>query len=54
MGLGCRSDIGKAFNIGYQRLSLQIGAYDLVKRPDGVPQWIMRASVTLLFPTGSK
>ncbi len=48
------ADIGKAFNIGSQSLSLQVGAYDLLKRPDGNPQWIMRASVTLLFPAGIK
>jgi hypothetical protein len=46
------ADVGKAFTIGTQSLSLQVGAYDLVMRPDGAPQWIMRASVTLLFPTG--
>ncbi len=43
-------DVGKAFNIGPQSLSLQLGAYDLVKRPDGAPQWIARVSVTFLFP----
>jgi len=44
------ADIGKAFNIGSQSLSLQLGAYDLLKRPDGAPQWITRVSVTFLFP----
>jgi hypothetical protein len=44
------ADVGKAFNIGPQSLSLQLGAYDLVKRPDGAPQWIARVSVTFLFP----
>ena len=48
------ADVGKAFNIGSQSLSLQVGAYDLVKRPDGAPQWIMRMSVTFLYPTGIK
>jgi len=48
------ADIGKAFNIASQSLSLQIGAYDLLKRPDGAPQWIMRATITLLFPAGYK
>ncbi|MGC2442124.1 transporter [Candidatus Binatus sp.] len=46
------ADVGKAFNIGSQSLSLQAGAYDLLKRPDGAPQWIMRVSVTFLFPAG--
>jgi hypothetical protein len=46
------ADVGKAFSLGPQSLSLQVGAYDLVKRPDGAPQWIVRASVTFLFPAG--
>jgi hypothetical protein len=46
------ADIGKAFKLGSRDLSLPIGAYDLVKRPDGAPQWIIRASVTFLFPKG--
>ena len=38
--------------MGSQDLSLQVGAYDLLKRPDGAPQWIIRVSVTFLFPAG--
>ena len=45
-------DIGKAFKLGTQDLSWQAGAYDLLKRPDGAPHWIFRASLTFLF-TGS-
>ncbi len=48
------ADIGKAFDIGSQSLSLQIGAYDFVKRADSVPQWIVRLSLTFLFPAGIK
>jgi hypothetical protein len=44
------ADIGKAFKMGSQNLSLQVGAYDLLKRPEGAPQWILRVSVTFLFP----
>ena len=44
------ADIGKAFKMGSQDLSLQLGGYDLLKRPDGAPEWIMRVSVTFLFP----
>ncbi len=44
------ADIGKAFKLGSQDLSLQVGAYDLLKRPDGAPQWILRVSATFLFP----
>ncbi len=46
------ADIGKAFKLGSRDLSLQVGAYDLLKRPEGNPQWIARVSVTLLFPHG--
>ncbi len=45
------ADIGKAFKMGSQDLSLQVGAYDLLKRPDVAPQWIARVSVTFLFPS---
>src|SRR5208283_724367 len=48
------ADIGKAFKMGSQDLSLQIGAYDLLKRPDDAPQWIMRVSATFLFPKDTK
>ncbi len=48
------ADAGKAFNVGLHAMSFQVGAYDLVKRPDGAPQWIARVSVTFLFPTSSK
>jgi len=46
------ADIGKAFNLGSRSLSLQVGAYDLLKRPEGNPQWIARVSLTVLFPNG--
>jgi hypothetical protein len=48
------ADVGKAFTLGSRSLSVQVGAYDLVKRPDTAPQWIMRASITFLFPSGHK
>ena len=48
------ADIGKAFSLGSQDLSLQFGAYYLLKRSEGEPQWIARVSVNLLFPTGIK
>jgi hypothetical protein len=48
------ADIGKAFSLGSQDLSLQAGAYDLLKRPDGAPQWMLRVSLTPLFPAGLK
>lgn len=44
------ADAGKAFNLGSHAMSFQVGAYDLVKRPDGAPQWIIRIQATVLFP----
>ena len=46
-------DVGKAFNLGSHAISLQVGPYYLVKRPNGIPQWIIRVEFTLLFPTTS-
>jgi hypothetical protein len=46
-------DVGKAFYRGSQSMSLQFGAYDLVQRPDGAPQWIIRVQLTLLYPTSN-
>jgi hypothetical protein len=45
------ADIGKAFNVGSHAASLQFGSYDLVERPAGAPQWIIRVQLTLLFPS---
>ncbi len=46
------ADVGKAFNIGPQAISFQVGSYDLLKHPEGEAEWIIRAQLTLLFPTG--
>jgi hypothetical protein len=46
------ADVGKAFDLGRQAMSLQIGSYDFVKHPGGGPQWMIRAQITLLFPAG--
>jgi hypothetical protein len=48
------ADVGKAFNVELHAMSFQVGAYDLLKRPDGAPQWIIRVSATFLFPAGIK
>jgi hypothetical protein len=47
-------DVGKAFKLAARDASLQVSAYDLIKRPDGAPQWILNVSMTLLFPAGIK
>lgn len=44
------ADIGDVFDLGGQHMSLQIGAYDAVKHPQGGPGWIARVQFTLLFP----
>jgi hypothetical protein len=46
------ADVGNAFNVGSHAMSFQIGAYDLAKRPQGAPQWIIRIQLMALFPTG--
>jgi hypothetical protein len=46
------ADVGKAFSLGSQSMGLQLGAYDLLKRPDGAPPWIIRVQLTALFPAG--
>jgi hypothetical protein len=46
------ADIGKAFDIGPQALSIQLGSYDFLKHPEGGPEWMIRAQITFLFPSG--
>jgi hypothetical protein len=43
-------DIGKAFNLGSQSMTLQLGSYDFLKYQNGNPRWLIRANLTLLFP----
>jgi hypothetical protein len=45
------ADIGKVFNLGLHAMGFQLGAYYLLKRPDGIPRWIIRLQLTALFPT---
>ena len=42
-------DVGKAFQIGAQAMSLQVGGYDYLVHPVGTPEWIIRAQITFLF-----
>jgi hypothetical protein len=44
------ADVGRAFKIGVRDISLQIGSYDFIKHPDDAPQWMIRTSITFLFP----
>jgi hypothetical protein len=46
------ADVGKAFSVGSPAMGIQLGAYDLLKRPEGTPQWIIRVQLTALFPSG--
>ena len=42
-------DIGKVVPIGTQSLSVQVGAYYNVAKPDGAADWILRAQVMWAF-----
>jgi hypothetical protein len=44
------ADLGKSFNWGTQAISPEIGAYDLLQRPAGAPQWFIRVQLQFLFP----
>ena len=44
------ADVGKEFRLWSHDMGLQVGAYDLLKHPDGAPQWIIRVQLTALFP----
>jgi hypothetical protein len=44
-------DIGKAFTFGSQSMTLQLGSYDFLKYQNGNPRWLIRANLTLLFPS---
>jgi len=46
------ADMGKAFSLGSHAMGVQLGVYDLLKRQDGTPQWIIRVQLTALFPAG--
>jgi hypothetical protein len=44
--------VGKVFKIGSQAMSVQVGAYDYVDRPQDAAHWIIRAQIMFLFPNG--
>jgi hypothetical protein len=46
------ADVGNTFTIGSQAMSLSVGVYDLVKRPNGDPSSIVRVQLTCIFPSG--
>ena len=45
------ADVGKAFSVRSHAMAIQLGVYDLLKRPAGAPQWIIRVQLTALFPS---
>jgi hypothetical protein len=45
------ADVGIAFTVGSQAMSVLVGAYDLVKRPSGAPASIVRVQLTVIFPS---
>jgi hypothetical protein len=46
-------DVGKAFQIGKQSLSLQFGTYYNIERAEGASKWLIRLQVSLIFPKQS-
>jgi hypothetical protein len=46
-------DVGKAFQIGKQSLSVQFGTYYNVERAEGAAKWLLRLQVSLIFPKHS-
>jgi hypothetical protein len=46
-------DVGKAFQIGKQSLSVQLGTYYNVERAEGAARWLIRFQVSLIFPKRS-
>lgn len=42
-------DVGKVFKIGNQGMSLQLGAYYNVKKPDGTADWFLQTQFTLIY-----
>jgi hypothetical protein len=46
-------DVGKAFEIGKQSVSLQFGTYYNVERAEGAARWLVRFQVSLIFPKHS-
>jgi len=42
-------DVGRTFTIGSQGISLQIGAYDNVKKPTGAAEWVLDTQVSWLY-----
>jgi hypothetical protein len=48
------ADVASAFNLGWQALSLSVGAHDLVKRATGDPAAIVRVQLTFVFPSGER
>jgi hypothetical protein len=48
------TDVGNTFTIGSQAVSLMVGAYGLVKRPNGDPSSIVRVQLTWIFPSGEQ
>jgi hypothetical protein len=46
-------DVGKAFQLGKQSLSLQLGTYYNIERAEGAARWLIRLQVSLIFPKHS-
>jgi hypothetical protein len=43
------ADAGRAFKIGSQEMSLQIGAYHNIKKPAGGADWVLQTQISWLY-----
>ena len=43
-------DVGRAFQIGKQSVSVQFGTYYNVERAEGAARWLVRLQVSFIFP----
>ena len=42
-------DIGKVFVAGGQSFALQVGSYYYLQKPEGAPNWVLRAQLSWVF-----
>jgi hypothetical protein len=45
-------DVGRVFDLGQRALSVQLGVYKTVVRPEGAPGWVVRAQIQFSFSPG--
>jgi len=45
-------DAGRVFDFGERSISVQLGVYKTVARPEGAPDWVVRAQIQFSLPDG--